>query len=201
MKAREAALRHKADYLGFMLCAESPRHLSLEKAKALMADMPAHAKSVAVTADAPLEALEEIVRLCDPDMLQLHGSESVQNLLDIKKRFGKPLIKALAIEKEADLLSARDYEEAAEIILFENPPPKDATRKGGRGIAWDWSLLSSWKGEAPWFLSGGLTEENLKAAVTMSRAPLVDVSSGVESAPGRKDPQKIADFLTRAKAL
>ena len=213
-ESREAALKHGADFLGFVFCDKSPRHLSMEEAAALFGTREGwgKAKLVAVCQDASLETLRALAEKTRPDMLQFHGRESPAFVGEARRVLGKPVIKALHVREAADLEGARTFTQAA-MLLFEPPPPAPppspvplsapdkSARRGGHGRVMDWSLFHGRTLPKPWILSGGLTAENLPRAVKASGALYADVSSGVERAPGVKDRQKIADFLRAAKTL
>ena len=134
-------------------------------------------------------------------MLQLHGGEDTARIAEVRQRFGVPVMKAVAIETAADLAAAEDYAGAADWLLFDAKAPKGATRPGGNAVAFDWRILSGWHGATPWMLAGGLDADNVGDAITTSGATCVDVSSGVEDAPGRKIVAKIAAFLRVVAAV
>jgi len=134
------------------------------------------------------------------DLLQLHGDETPERVLDVKQRFGLPVMKALPIARPADVGHVRAYEPAVDRLMFDAKPPKDATRPGGNALAFDWTLIAGEKWEKPWVLAGGLTPENVAEAIRISGANAVDVSTGVEDAPGRKSAAKIRAFIAAAKA-
>ena len=146
--------------------------------------------------DVQIAALVDAVR---PDFLQLHGSESVQRTADIRSRFGLPVIKVLPIAEAADFLAVEAFEFVADMLLFDAKPPRGADRTGGHGTAFDWTLLKGRTFTRPWFLAGGLTPDNVARAVVLSQAALVDVSSGVESAPGVKDAARITQFINATR--
>ena len=148
--------------------------------------------------DATLAVLRDVVR---PDLIQLHGKETPERTAQIKTTTGVGLIKAISVAKASDLAAAAAYEPHVDYLMFDAKPPKDAVMPGGLGIRFDWTLMTGYRGEKPWFLAGGLTPDNVVAAVGQSGARLVDISSGVESAPGVKDPALISSFLTAVKSL
>jgi len=196
----DAALEAGADMVGFVFFPPSPRHLGLERARELGAQVRNRAGKVALTVDADDATLANIVETLRPDLLQLHGKESVARIRDIKRKFGLPVMKAVGVEAAADLAPLPGYAAVADRILFDAHPPKDATRPGGLGVPFDWHLLENLALDIPFMLSGGLSAANVRDAVRITRAGGVDVSSGVESAPGVKDVAMIRDFIGAARA-
>jgi phosphoribosylanthranilate isomerase len=195
----DVALDAGADMVGFVFFPPSPRHLNLETAR----DLGRHAKraaKVALTVDADDATLANIVETLQPDMLQLHGSETVARLRDIKQKFGLPVMKAMAVETPADLASLPGYAAVADRILFDARAPKEATRPGGLGAVFDWHVLEKLDLTLPFMVSGGLHAGNVAEAVRVTRAGGVDVSSGVERTPGVKDPEMIRAFIRAARA-
>ncbi len=160
----------------------------------------ARAVKVALSVDADDADLENSIDALRPDILQLHGKESVARVRDIKQRFGLPVMKALAVETRADLAALPGYAAVCDRILFDAKPPKDATRPGGLGAVFDWHLLEDLDLKLPFMVSGGLTAANVAEALRITRAGGVDISSGVESAPGIKDPDMIRAFIRAARA-
>jgi phosphoribosylanthranilate isomerase len=196
----DAALDAGADMVGFMFFPASPRHLSLGTARALGARVKGRAMKVAVSVDADDSSLENCIEAVRPDVLQLHGKETVARIRDIKARFGIPVMKVIAVETAADLGSVTGYAAVADRILFDARAPKDATRPGGLGTPFDWHLLQDLKLAVPYMVSGGINAANVAEALRVTRAPGVDVSSGVESAPGVKDIALIRAFIAAARA-
>ena len=195
----DAALDAGADMVGFVFFARSPRNISFDTARALGARVAGRAKKVALTVDADDDTLGAIIAALDPEMLQLHGHETPARVAQVRSVFGRPVMKALPMGNASDLAGAAAYEEVADWLLFDAPPPRDATRPGGNAAAFDWSLLRGHVSKRPWLLAGGLDPENVAAALAASGAPGVDVSSGVESSPGVKDVGKIARFIAAAR--
>lgn len=191
----DAALDAGADFTGFVFFAPSPRHIDYEQARALGARVAGRARKVALTVDADDTTFEAIVAALRPDMLQLHGKESPERLTALRTRFGLPLMKALPVETAADLAAVRTYAGVADWLLFDARAPKDATRPGGLGRPFDWTLLKALDPGLPFMLSGGLEPGNVGQALEITQAPAVDVSSGVESVPGVKDPSRIRAFV------
>ena len=196
----EAALDSGADMVGFVFFPASPRHLSLERARDLGRRVKRRAAKVALTVDADDATLANIVEALQPDILQLHGSETVARLRDIKQKFQLPVMKVIAVEASADLVSLPGYAAVADRILFDARAPRDATRPGGLGAVFDWHVLEKLDLKVPFMVSGGLNAQNVAEAVRLTRAGGVDVSSGVERAPGVKDPEMIRAFIRAARA-
>lgn len=192
--ALDAALEAKADFVGFVFFPASPRHVEPEAARALSEHVQGRAKKVALTVDADDAAFAAIVAALKPDLLQLHGKETPERVFELRARFGLPVMKALPVETAADLAAAASYQDVANWLLFDARAPKEATRPGGLGRPFDWTLLKALDPGLPFMLSGGLEPGNVGQALAITRAPAVDVSSGVESGPGVKDPSKIRDF-------
>lgn len=198
--ALEVAIEAGADLVGLVFFRPSPRHLGFEAARALRARVKDRAGVVALTVDATDAALTDIVREIRPDMLQLHGKETPDRVVAVRTRFGLPVIKALPIAERADLSPVRTYAHVADQLLFDARAPKGATRPGGLGKSFDWHLLAGMNPGVPFMLSGGLDARNVAQAIAITGAPGVDVSSGVESRPGVKDPNKIRAFIRAARA-
>lgn len=196
----DAALAAGADMVGFVFFPASPRHLELEAARELGRQADGRAQKVALTVDADDATVENIVETLRPDLLQLHGHESAARIRDLKSRFGLPVMKAIPVATAADLASLAGYAAVCDRILFDARAPKDATRPGGLGAAFDWHLLTGLALDRPFMVSGGLSIDNVAEAVRVTRAGGVDVSSGVERAPGVKDCDMIRDFVRAARA-
>jgi len=196
----DVALQSGADMVGFVFFPPSPRHISLEIARELGRQAKDRAVKVALTVDADDATLANIVETLRPDILQLHGKETVARLRDIRQSFGLQVMKAMPIETVADLAPLAGYAAVADRILFDARAPKDATRPGGLGAVFDWHLLEKLDLRLPFMVSGGLNAGNVAEAVRVTWAGGVDVSSGVESAPGLKDPDMIRDFIRAARA-
>jgi phosphoribosylanthranilate isomerase len=199
-EALDVALESGADMVGFVFFPPSPRNLGLEAARVLGARVKGRAGKVALTVDANDETIAGIVAALKPDMLQLHGSETPDRVVAVRTRFGLPLMKALPIAERKDLSPIRLYANVADRLLFDARAPKEATRPGGLGTPFDWSLLAGIDTSIPFMLSGGLDAGNVAEALRITRAPGVDVSSGVERKPGEKDPDKIRAFIRAARA-
>src|ERR1700692_825450 len=196
----DAALQAGADMVGFVFFSPSPRHLSLEKAGELGKQAKRRGAKVALTVDADDATLANIVEALQPDILQLHGRETVARLRDVKQKFGLQVMKALAVETAADLASLPLYAAVADRILFDARALKEATRPGGLGAVFDWRVLGNLDLKLPFMVSGGLNAGNVPEAVRLTRAGGVDVSSGVERTLGVKDPEMIRAFIRAARA-
>ncbi len=199
--AVDVAVEGGAAMCGFVFFPASPRNLTPEAAAKLTARVPGEIVKVGLVVDADDGLLADIVAAAGVGMLQLHGSESPERTAEIRDRFALPVMKVLAIQGPEDITAARAYEDIAERLMFDAKPPEGAIRPGGNARAFDWGLLQGETWSRPWLLAGGLTVENLGLAVKTSGATAVDVSSGVEDAPGRKNPDKIRQFLAAAAAL
>ena len=193
--ALDAALEASADMVGFVFFPPSPRNLGIEAARILGERVKGRAKKVALSVDATDAELDRLVEALRPDMLQLHGKETPDRVVAVHSRFHLPVMKALPIETRADLSPIHLYAKVADWLLFDGRAPREATRPGGLGKAFDWNLLENVAPGVPFMLSGGLDAGNVIEALRIARAPAVDVSSGVERAPGEKDPQKIRAFV------
>jgi phosphoribosylanthranilate isomerase len=196
----DAALAAGADMVGFVFFPPSPRHLSLESARELGKRVERRAIKVALTVDADDATLEGIVEALAPDILQLHGHETPARVSEIKRKFGREVMKALPVERAIDLAPLSTYTSVADRILFDARPPTGATRPGGLGAVFDWHLLEDLDLNLPFMVSGGLHAGNVAEAIRVTRAGGVDVSSGVERAPGVKDVEMIRDFIRAARA-
>lgn len=199
--AVDAVVAGGAAYVGFVFYPPSPRAVTPARAGELCAAVPAAMTRVALFVDADDAAIEAVLAAAPIDLLQFHGAESPERVAEVKHRFRRPVMKAVAIAGPDDLALAARYEEAADLLLFDAKPLPTATRPGGNGLAFDWQLIAGREWRLTWMLSGGLTAELLPEAVRISGAGIVDVSSGVESAPGRKDTGKIRAFLEVARGL
>jgi phosphoribosylanthranilate isomerase len=197
--ALDAALDAGADMVGFVFFPKSPRHVDWATARALGRRVEGRAKVAALSVDADDETLERIVDALAPDLMQLHGGETPARVKRIGELCARPTMKAIGVATGADLAAAEAYEGVADTLLIDAKPPKDAALPGGNGRPFDWSLTRGFHFPGPWLLSGGLDPETVAAAITQSGARGVDVSSGVESAPGVKDPAKIRAFVAAAR--
>jgi phosphoribosylanthranilate isomerase len=195
----DAALNAGADMVGVVFFPPSPRHLQFDVARALGERVRGRAQKVALTVDAEEPLLQSIVEALRPDLLQLHGSESVAQIQAIRRKFGLPVMKAVPIAVKDDLARIAAYAAVADRLLFDARAPGDATRPGGLGNAFDWHLLKDVRPGVPFILSGGLDAGNVGEALRITRASGIDVSSGVERAPGVKDVDKIIAFVRAAR--
>jgi phosphoribosylanthranilate isomerase len=196
----QAALEAGADFVGLVFYPKSPRNVSLEKAAALAAQARGQAHIVALTVDADDALIEQIAREVKPDWLQLHGYETPQRMKAVRALSGSKLIKAFRIASSDDLAPVTSFDGAADLILFDAKAPEDLVNAlpGGNGLAFDWRLLGN--GQGRFMLSGGLNPDNVARAIEVTQAPIVDVSSGVESSPGVKGVNLIRKFIEAAKA-
>lgn len=199
-EALEAAISAGADYAGFVFFPKSPRNVSIARAQILASQARDRIKTVALIVNADDEAVSEIVAGVRPDFLQLHGDETPQRVAAIKALSGARIIKAVKVASPADIVAAADYESAADILLFDAPPPNPSALPGGNGVPFDWTWLNAASLRANFMLSGGLNSDNVWTAVRRSGATAVDVSSGVESSPGKKDAALIRTFIEAAKS-
>ena len=199
-EALDVALEAGADLVGFVFFAPSPRHVGTEAARALGARVRGRAQKVALSVDAGDDELAASIEALEPDLLQLHGRETPERVATVRERFGLPVMKALPIAERADLAAIRRYDAVADRLIFDARAELDATRPGGLGKRFDWRLLENVQTRVPFMLSGGLDALNVVEAVRITAAPAVDVSSGVERAPGEKDPDKIRAFIAAARA-
>ena len=197
----DAALDAGADMLGFVFFGPSPRNVTPDLAAALGVRAKWRAQTVALTVDADDALIDAIMAALDPDILQMHGRETPARIAAIGARAGRQTMKALGVSGRADLAAAEAYADVSDYLLFDAKPPKDATRPGGNGLAFDWSILDGFVPGKPWLLSGGLDPANVAEALRISGAPGVDVSSGVETAPGVKDEAAIRAFVENVRAL
>ncbi len=194
-----AAVDAGAAYLGFVFFPKSSRNIDIKTAADLARAVPAGICKVALVVNANDHALDALLAAVPVDMLQLHGAESPERVAEIKQRFGLPIMKAVGIADESDLFKLDEYARLVEQLLVDAKPPKGYGLPGGNGLAFDWRLIAHQKWRVPWMLAGGLTPANVAEAVRLTGAEMVDVSSGVESAAGVKDLDKIAAFVKAAK--
>ncbi|KPQ10171.1 MAG: phosphoribosylanthranilate isomerase TrpF [Saliniramus fredricksonii] len=199
--ALDAALDAGADLVGFVQFPKSPRHIALDMAGPLSQRASGKALRVALAVDPDDAALEKILAAIDPDILQLHGRESPQRVTEIRHRFGVNVMKAIGIADAADLAQISVYRACCDRILVDaKPPAMPEALPGGNGLTFDWQLIAGLDDKAGLMLSGGLNPANVGDAIALTGVDAVDVSSGVESAPGEKDPQRIAQFIEAARA-
>jgi phosphoribosylanthranilate isomerase len=195
----DAALDAGADMVGFVFFSKSPRHIDWATARALGRQAQGRAEIVALSVDADDDTLGRIVDSLSPDLMQLHGSETPARVREIAALFARPTMKAIGVATHGDLAAAQAYEAVADHLLIDAKPPKGAVLPGGNGRPFDWSLTREFRPSVPWLLSGGLDPDTVEAAIALSRARGVDVSSGVESAPGVKEPTRIRAFVAAAR--
>lgn len=197
----DAAIAAGADYVGFVFFPPSPRNISVAEARPLAAHVAGRAKVVALMVDPDDALVMEVAGAIKPDLIQLHGSETPARTAAIAELSGIAVMKAVKVETKADAGLALDYAEVCELILFDAKAPKGAPLPGGNGVPFDWHALEEVSARVDYMLSGGLTPENVAEAIRLTGAPAVDVSSGVESAPGIKDAARIRAFIEAAKAV
>ena len=200
-EAVAAATRGGAKYIGFAFFPPSPRNLNPMDAAPLVRTVPPNITRVGLVVDGDDSFFDAIMSHVPLDMLQFHGSESPERVAEIKNRYGLPVMKSVPIAGSGDIEKARAYEGSADRLLFDARPPAGASRPGGNALAFDWELIRDETWKLPWMLAGGLTTENLAEAVAASGAACVDVSSGVEDAPGVKNIEKITAFLEAAAKI
>ncbi|WP_170357087.1 phosphoribosylanthranilate isomerase [Ruegeria arenilitoris] len=195
-----AAVEAGARYIGFNFFPKSPRYAPIAQAAALASDVPVGVAKVALAVNFSDAQLDEIVAGVPLDMLQLHGAESPERVAEVKSRYGLPVIKAIGVAEAEDLAAIDLYSDVADQLLVDAKPPKNSDLPGGNGLPFDWRLLAGRKyWRTPWMLSGGLNPDNVAEAIRMTGAKQVDVASGVESAPGVKDPGLIRSFIEAAR--
>src|ERR1700761_2453041 len=199
VESADAAVRAGADYVGLVFHARSPRALNPEQGRVLSARLRGRARIVALLADADDAAIAAAMADANPDFIQLHGRESVARVSEIRGRTGVGIIKVISVADASDISAAAQYEDVADMLMFDTKAPANATREGGHGVAFDWQLLRGRSFPRPWILAGGLNPENVARAIAVSGAPGVDVSSGVETSPGVKSPDLIRSFIDNAR--
>jgi phosphoribosylanthranilate isomerase len=195
----DAALDAGADMVGFVFFSKSPRHIDWATARALGRQAQGHATIVALSVDADDDTLKRIVDALSPDLMQLHGSETPARVKEIGELCARPTMKAIGVAARGDLAASEAYESVANCLLIDAKPPKGAALPGGNGRPFDWSLTREFRPSIRWLLSGGLDPDTVERAIALSGARGVDVSSGVESAPGVKDPARIRAFVAAAR--
>jgi phosphoribosylanthranilate isomerase len=202
LNSREAvAAAARAHFAGFVHHPASPRHVEPAQAAALAAELPAAVRRVLVVVDPDDASLDRVVAVFRPDVLQLHGAESPARVGALRRRYAVNVIKAISVRDAEDLAAANPYLDLVDYLMFDAKPPRPGALPGGNAVSFDWRLLEGRTWPVPWFLSGGLTAENLSVAVGLSGARAVDVSSGVEDRPGVKSPARIGAFLAAAARL
>lgn len=194
------AVEAGARYLGFVFFPKSPRNVSIETATALALEVPPGVAKVALVVNAGNDLLDDIAARVPLDMWQLHGQETPARVAEVRARYGLPVMKAVGISSADDLAGLAAQAEVADQILVDAKPPRDAEVPGGQGVAFDWRLIAGRNWAKPWMLAGGLTAQNVKLAIGLTGARQVDVSSGVEVAPGQKDSDLIRAFIAAAQA-
>lgn len=194
----EACAQAGAHYVGLVFFEKSPRNISFDAARALALEVPLGIAKVGLLVNADNALLDGLLADVPLDVLQLHGQETPQRVVEIKERYGLPVMKAVGVADEADLDAISDYSTVADQLLIDAKPPKSAELPGGNGLSFDWRLIAGRKWSVPWMLAGGLTPDNVAEAMRLTGASQVDVSSGVERAPGQKDADLISSFVEAA---
>lgn len=197
--ALDAAIASRADYIGFVFFPPSPRNLTLSDAAALSARNAGRLQKVGLFVNPGDNEIAEAIAAAQLDVLQLHGSETPERAAQLRARHALPVWKAISVAGPGDVEQADRYAQAVDLVLFDAKTPKGAALPGGMGLAFDWDLLKAYRGPLPWGLAGGLGPANVAEALRLTGTPLLDVSSGVESAPGVKDAEKIAEFCRNAR--
>lgn len=196
----KAAVDAGASYVGLVFFPKSPRNVSIDEATVIAQAVPPGVAKVALVVDADNALLDQITAKVPLDILQLHGHETPERVSEIRTRYGLPVMKAVGVADESDLAALDTYAQVADQILVDAKPPKDANLPGGNGLSFDWRLIAGRRWPVPWMLAGGLTPQTVGEAIALTGAAQVDVSSGVESAPGVKDAARIAAFCAAARA-
>lgn len=199
-QAMEAAVRHGAALIGLVFFPPSPRAVSVDEAAMLAGRVPERVLRVGLFVDPDDELIDQVLARVPLDAIQLHGEEPADRCAGLKARTGREVHKAIKVRDAEDLATAERYAKVCDRLLFDAKPPADATRPGGNAETFDWTVLEGRSWPVPWLLAGGLTPDNVKSAIRMTGCPGVDASSGLESAPGKKDPAKIAAFLNAVKS-
>ncbi len=197
--AVDAAVSGGADYVGFNFFPKSPRYVTPVLAAELAARVPTGIAKVGLVVNPDNAALDALMSQTPLDFVQLHGAETPDRVVEVKRRTGLPVIKVVGVADESDLAQVAAHAAVADQILVDTKPPKNAILPGGNGVAFDWGLVAGLRWPVPWMLAGGLTPDNVADAIAQTGARQVDVASGVESAPGVKDAQMIADFVKAAQ--
>lgn len=197
----QSAVDAGAAYVGLVFFPKSPRHVTLEMAAGIAQQVPPGIAKVALVVNADDAQLDAMIDAVPLDMLQLHGAETPERVAEIRARYGLPVMKAVGVADADDLTAIDTYTQVADQLLIDAKPPRHADLPGGNGLSFDWRLIAGRRWPVPWMLAGGLTAENVAEAIRLTGARQVDVSSGVESAPGVKDAAMIADFCKAAQAV
>ena len=192
------AINAGAAYVGFVFYEKSPRHLSIEKASQMAKAVPEGICKTALVVDPTDNDLDLLLDKIPVDMIQLHGHESAERVSEVKDKFGLPVMKAVGISDESDLIHLKEYSRISDQILVDAKPSKNSILPGGNGLSFDWRLLAGRRWATPWMLAGGLNPDNLIEAAKLTGATQFDVSSGVETSSGVKDIKLISDFIQAA---
>lgn len=195
----EAAIEAGADHVGLVFFAKSPRAVTADQAADLVQLLDGLVSKVGLFVDADDALLDEVLGRVRLDLLQFHGSETPERIEQVRLEYGVPVMKVIPVATALDLAAAEPFWDVADRLLFDAKPPKGSALPGGNALAFDWAILNGLQAKLPWMLAGGLTPANVAEAIRISGARAVDVSSGVESAPGIKDADKIRAFIKAAK--
>jgi len=201
IEAANAAVASRADFGGLVFFPPSPRHLGFDQARHLAGHLRGRLQIVSLLVNPDDALIDQIMREVAPDLIQLHGDEPPARVAEVAQLCRRPVIKALAVTTPEDVRRAHAYREVADYLLFDSRPGPAAERPGGVGLAFDWRLLSGFRTDRPWGIAGGLTPENVARAIAIAAPDFVDASSGVEDAPGRKNREKIAAFVSAARGV
>ncbi len=199
--AMEAAINHRAAYIGLVFYPKSPRSLDIMAAAALSSIIPRHINIVGLFVNPDDDLISNVLEAIPLDMIQLHGDETAKRCMQIKTRTDRKIIKAIGIEQKSDLLQISPYEEICDMLLFDAKPPQNAKLPGGNAIAFDWQILNDQQYSKPWMLAGGLNIDNIENAIKITNAKNIDISSGVEISAGQKSPKKITSFLDKVRQI
>lgn len=194
-----AAIKTGADFVGLNFFPKSPRYVTPADAAALASRVPDRVITTGVFVNPETALLDSILAEVPLDLIQLHGDETPEHTAEIRRRFGRPIMKVIKVSEAADLAAVRPYEEIVDRLMFDTKPPKDADLPGGNAVAFDWTILKDFRSDLPWLLAGGLNADNVATAIRLTGTPGVDTASGVEDAPGVKSEQKIRQFVMAAK--
>lgn len=196
----DGAVAAGANYVGFVFFPKSPRHVTIEQAAALVPHVPVGVAKVGLFVSPDNAQLDATLDAAPLDIIQLHGSESPERVTEVRARYGLPVMKAIGIADESDLTAIDVYAQVADQLLVDTKPSKNTDRPGGNGDAFDWTLIAKRRWAVPWMLAGGLTQDNVAQAIATTGAQQIDLSSGVETAPGVKSAKLMQDFIAAARA-
>ena len=190
-----AAVQAGVDHIGLVFFPKSPRNVSIDEAAMLAARIPTHVNIVGLFVNPDDQLIDQVLEAVPLDIIQLHGSEPLERVVELKQRTGRQVMKAIGIREAEDFATVAQYEPVVDWLLLDAKPPKDAALPGGNAVAFDWTLLEGKSFSKPWMLAGGLTADNVQTAIRLTGCPCVDASSGLEDAPGEKSLHKIREFM------